>query len=110
MSQKFRVINESFKCLNCDEINPLLAGSCRNHCRNCLFSLHVDEKHPGDRLSNCHCLMIPAQIEQNGKKGFMLIHQCQKCGKIIKNKTAADDNFDLIIRLVQNTNFQGRNL
>ncbi len=95
----FVVINEEFDCKNCGEHNPKLAGSCRNHCKKCLHSLHVDEENPGDRKSDCHGLMEPVKIDQNGKKGWMIYHKCQKCNKIIPNKAAQDDNFDEIIKL-----------
>ncbi len=98
----FTVINEQFDCKNCRTHNPKLAGSCRNHCKNCLYSLHVDKKSPGDRESDCHGLMEPVQIDKNGKKGWMIYHKCQKCGKIIPNKAAEDDNFEEIIKLSQN--------
>lgn len=99
MSKKFIVINESFICQNCSKKNPKLAGSCRNHCKFCLYSLHLDQEFPGDRNSACKSLMKPIAIKQSKKKGFMIIHECQKCQKIIPNKAAEDDNFDLIIEL-----------
>ncbi|HIQ57626.1 TPA: RNHCP domain-containing protein, partial [Candidatus Gracilibacteria bacterium] len=43
----FKVINEEFTCEWCGEINPPSKGTCRNHCRKCLCSKHVDEKFPG---------------------------------------------------------------
>lgn len=96
---KFKVINENFRCLNCGEENPKLPGSCRNHCKKCLYSRHLDQESPGDRLSDCHNLMKPIAIEKNSKKGWMIKHQCLKCGKTILNKSAEDDNFDEIIKL-----------
>lgn len=43
--------------------------------------------------------MEPFQVEHNGKKGWMISHKCDKCGKIMVNKAAEDDDFDEIIRL-----------
>ncbi len=100
--KSFIVINESFTCQNCGEENPKADGSCRNHCRKCLYSLHVDEKTPGDRQSDCKGLLIPVGVIQNGKKGWIIKHKCKKCGKEITNKAAEDDNFDQIIKLSQN--------
>lgn len=97
----FIVINEEFICKKCGEKNPKLKGSCRNHCRKCLYSLHVDDLSPGDRKSQCHSIMAPVELEYNGKKGWMISHKCAKCSKIIKNKAAEDDNYDLIIKLSQ---------
>lgn len=63
--------------------------------------MHLDKDFPGDRESNCHALMKPISAKQDGKKGWTIIHQCQKCHKKINNKTAEDDNFDEIIQLTQ---------
>lgn len=92
-------INEGFKCLNCGELNSKAPKTCRNHCKKCLFSLHVDSKVPGDRLSLCHGLMIPFTIDKSGKKGFVIFHKCVKCGKIAKNRAADDDSIDAIIKV-----------
>lgn len=35
----------------------------------------------------------------NSKKGYVIIFKCQKCGKIVKNKAAEDDNMEKIIEL-----------
>lgn len=96
---KFIVINESFVCANCGHSNEKLSGSCRNHCSNCLYSMHLDQESPGDRESDCHGLMQAYAISQNGKKGWMIHHNCLKCHKKILNKSAPDDNSDLIIEL-----------
>lgn len=77
---------------------PTLGYSCRNHCPNCLYSKHVD-KNPGDRKEDCHGMLEPTGIEIDGKKGYVIIFKCQKCGAIRKNKAAKDDNMDLIIKL-----------
>jgi ribosomal protein L37AE/L43A len=70
-----------------------------NHCPNCLFSLHVDELVPGDRISNCKGLMEPIRAEiKDGE--YVLIHKCQKCKKVIKNKTLENDNFEEVIKLI----------
>ncbi|OGJ42265.1 hypothetical protein A3B60_03170 [Candidatus Peregrinibacteria bacterium RIFCSPLOWO2_01_FULL_39_12] len=96
---KFIVINEGFVCQKCGENNPPLKKTCRNHCRKCLYSFHVDENSPGDRESLCKNLMEPVSMDFNGKKGWIIFHKCTKCGKIIKNKSAEDDNFEEIVQL-----------
>lgn len=99
--KNFIHINESFKCKKCgNEVQALKTG-CRNHCNNCLYSLHVDEKIPGDRLSNCLSLMEPTSIESNKKKGLIIYHKCLKCSKIIPNKSAEDDNQNSLILIMQ---------
>ena len=97
-------INESFTCLNCGKSSPKAQKTCRNHCRECLYSLHVDQNVPGDRQSNCHGLMKPLLITRDGKKGLQIIHHCLKCAKEIANKTAEDDNLDLITKIMQEQN------
>lgn len=99
VKKNFISMNEAFKCQNCGAKNSLLKGGCRNHCTKCLHSLHVDKDIPGDRKSDCRGIMEPVEVEQNGKKGFMIIHKCVKCAKIIRNKCAQDDDFDAIIKL-----------
>lgn len=51
---KTHACNEVFTCKNCGRVVvPEGAGSThRNHCPNCLCSLHVDEE-PGDRAPAC---------------------------------------------------------
>jgi len=91
--------NEEFVCENCKKLNPLLKGTCRNHCKFCLFSKHVDKNTPGDRESDCKGLMEPIFVDQDGKKGYVITHKCTKCGKEIRNKVVKDDDFDVIINL-----------
>lgn len=98
----FTVINEGFQCGNCGEEVKPQKGSCRNHCPQCLYSLHVDEEYPGDRASNCLALMKPIGVTQTGKKGWILLHECTKCGVIIRNKMADDDNMVLASKISRN--------
>ena len=93
----FVVIDEEFICDNCGSYVPKLEYSCRNHCPTCLHSKHVDIK-PGDREETCHGDLEPIGLEI-GKKGYVIIFKCKKCGAIRKNKAAKDDNMDLIIEL-----------
>jgi DNA-directed RNA polymerase subunit RPC12/RpoP len=90
--------NEGFECLRCGFENGPLKGSCRNHCRQCLSSRHVDDQVPGDRVSQCQGLMSPARLDQK-KKGKMIVHVCEKCGKEMLNKVADDDDLDAVIEL-----------
>ena len=97
--KNFIVINEDFTCKNCgNKVDPL-KGSCRNHCPKCLYSLHVDEKVPGDRESECGALMEPSGLEHKGKKGWQIIHKCEKCGKEQLNIVAEDDDQDTIQKI-----------
>jgi len=94
----FTEIDESFVCENCGRKVEKLGYSCRNHCPYCLHSKHVDVN-PGDRMENCHGVLEPVGLEIDGKKGYVIIFKCKKCGMIRRNKAAKDDNMDEIIRL-----------
>jgi len=93
--------NDAFICRHCQKSVSPHASSERNHCPFCLYSCHRDLDQPGDRLSLCQGLMKPDRIEYSGKKGFIIVHRCEKCGKESKNQTAPDDNWDKIIELSQ---------
>ena len=84
---------ETFICRVCGrEVVPDGAGSDhRNHCPNCLTSLHVDDR-PGDRASDCGGYMDPVAVwvKKNGE--WAIIHRCRQCGKMSANRIAADDN------------------
>ncbi|QQR83087.1 RNHCP domain-containing protein [Candidatus Peregrinibacteria bacterium] len=93
-------IDEPFTCLKCKmPVKKHPDGSCRNHCPYCLFSMHVDLETPGDRLSECKGLMRPVRIELNKKKGVRIFHECVQCGHTIFNRSASDDNWNLICEL-----------
>jgi hypothetical protein len=97
-------INEAFNCKNCGRHNPKAQKTCRNHCRHCLFSRHVDEKTPGDRKSRCNALMRPLYIDHSGKKGLQIIHICLLCGKKSANMAAPDDNPEALAEIMRHQN------
>ena len=84
---------ESFTCKNCGWlVTPDGAGSShRNHCPNCLCSLHLDLE-PGDRASDCGGLMEPVAVWVRGSGEWALIHRRRRCGAFSSNRVAADDN------------------
>lgn len=83
--------NEDFCCARCGaDVPALTSGSYRNHCPFCLWSRHVDRA-PGDRLETCCGPMQPVGLEQSGKKGFIIVHQCTSCGAVRRNKAALND-------------------
>ncbi|MEI7510826.1 MAG: RNHCP domain-containing protein [Candidatus Peregrinibacteria bacterium] len=96
----FVVINDGFDCMNCGEENPPAPKTCRNHCRKCLCSCHVDAVFPGDRESECHGLMPVVEVFSDAQKDFVLVHRCQKCHKEIRNKVAEDDDTEEIFRIL----------
>ena len=90
-TKKFKMIDEAFTCVVCNK--------ARDHCPNCLCSLHVDD-YPGDRLCNCHGVLRPMEIEKGKKDTLKIVYRCDKCGMIKKNKMARDDNYDLVIKIM----------
>jgi len=97
MTRKFTVIDEGFVCAVCGVCVEPLGYSARNHCRECLCSLHLDV-YPGDRRSDCGGVLRPVGVELN-KKGQQIVHECSKCKVIKKNIVADDDNYELILEL-----------
>ena len=97
--KKFNMIDENFICKNCNSEVKKLGYTARDHCPNCLYSIHVDNN-PGDRLCNCKGLLEPLAIE-NFKDTYKIVYKCTKCGEIKKNIIAKDDNMDVIINLMK---------
>ena len=60
---KTHACNDTFTCKVCGRVcTPQNAGSDhRNHCPNCLSSLHEDEE-PSDRASDCGGIMEPVAV------------------------------------------------
>ena len=85
--------NDSFTCKVCGRlVTPDAAGTDhRNHCPNCLSSLHVDIE-PGDREADCGGIMEPIAVWVRGKGEWAIIHRCRRCGALSSNRVAADDN------------------
>jgi ribosome biogenesis GTPase len=91
---------DAFKCSVCETFNVTAnSGSKhRNHCYNCLSSVHLDEE-PGDRASGCHGVMdaIGVWVRKNGE--WAIIHRCRICGVLSSNRIAADDNPALLMSI-----------
>lgn len=85
--------NDSFTCKVCGRlVVPMGAGSNhRNHCPNCLSSLHVDIE-TGDRASDCGGIMQPIAVWVRKNNEWAIIHRCSRCGILSSNRIAADDN------------------
>lgn len=90
---KSHACTDSFTCRACGRlVVPTGAGTGhRNHCPNCLCSLHVDEE-PGDRAANCGGIMEPVAVWARKNGEWALIHRCRGCGTFRSNRVAADDN------------------
>ena len=85
--------DETFTCRSCGWlVTPQGAGSQhRNHCPNCLCSVHLDIE-PGDREADCGGLMEPIAVWVRKGGEWAILHRCRVCGWISSNRLAADDN------------------
>ena len=102
-NKRFTKNDSGFVCKNCGKEVLPLGYTSRNHCPFCLCSLHVDIN-PGDRANECCGLLRPIQTLPDPKRGFIIIHRCDKCGQTVRNKAAHDakvqpDDTDLLIKL-----------
>lgn len=95
---KNHACNETFICKVCGRsVGPRaldtfgIGSNHRNHCPNCLTSLHVDNE-PGDREADCGGQMEPVAVWVRKNGEWAIIHRCRICGHFSSNRIAADDN------------------
>ncbi len=106
-TKRFSKNDAGFICAHCQrEVLPL-GYTSRNHCPFCLWSLHVDNL-PGDRQNPCHGRMRPLFAEPSAKRGFIITHECERCGARVRNRATRapggeqEDDLDLLIALTAN--------
>ena len=84
---------DSFTCKVCGR--PVVSAGAgtdhRNHCPNCLSSLHLDIE-PGDRESDCGGIMDPIAAWTRKTGEWPITHRFRQCGKLTATRIAADDN------------------
>jgi hypothetical protein len=80
----------------------VMGNGYTNHCPACLWSKHVDVN-PGDRAADCGGLMEPVGAEQKSGQSI-LVHRCVICGHIKRNRTAPEDNFSLLLKIMAQGN------
>lgn len=90
---KKHACTDCFTCKVCGRpVGAAGSGSNhRNHCPNCLSSLHLDIE-PGDRAANCGGIMEPIAVWVRKNGEWAIIHRCRSCGQLSSNRIAADDN------------------
>jgi hypothetical protein len=90
-----------FRCVACRlEVSVRAPGTAhRNHCPNCLASLHVDGRVPGDRAADCGGRMEALGMTVRPDGEWMLIHECLACGVLSTNRIAGDDDARSLLRL-----------
>lgn len=95
-THKQNLIFKGFECANCKKFVEASAWGTknRNHCPYCLCSLHVDVV-IGDRKNQCKGVMpaIGKYYKADGEE--VLVHKCNKCGDLRKNRVAGDDAIEL---------------
>ena len=109
MDKNFQKNDSGFICVNCGkEVNPL-GYTSRDHCPYCLTSLHVDIN-PGDRANACKGQLKPIDVKSDSKKGYIIVYKCEKCGQLHNNKSANDDDLNVIISVMNHTYGQTRKI
>lgn len=97
MEPKFQRRIEDFRCENCGA--QVRGNGFTNHCPECLWSKHVDIN-PGDRAEPCQGLMEPVGVE-NKPAGYRILFRCSLCGLQRWNKSAPEDDFEVLLRIAR---------
>jgi RNHCP domain len=95
MSSRFQRTRENFTCAHCGRM--VRGNGYTNHCPSCLWSRHVDVE-PGDRAATCEGLMEPIAALVEGD-GTIVVQRCVECGRVWRNRCAANDNRDALLTL-----------
>ncbi len=96
MARKFSRNIEDFTCFNCGL--EVKGTGYTDHCKRCLWGLHVDVN-PGDRMSDCKGKLKPIRAEST-RKDVVIIYECQKCKKKIRNNTGPNDDKEKLFELL----------
>ncbi|HEX4816737.1 MAG TPA: RNHCP domain-containing protein [Nonomuraea sp.] len=101
---------DAFRCVGCRLDVPMSAPGTahRNHCPNCLTSLHVDHRVPGDRRAGCRGRMAALSVTVRPDGEWLIIHHCQSCGGLSANRIAGDDNALALLRIAVRPLSNGR--
>ena len=85
---------DSFTCKVCGRpvVSAGAGSSHRNHCPNCLSSLHVDIE-PGDRESDCGGIMEPVAVWVRKNGEWAIIHRCRRCPDRVLNVKIRKNNW-----------------
>jgi hypothetical protein len=86
---------EDFVCERCGF--NVVGDGYTNHCPNCLWSRHVDIN-PGDRAAQCGGMMEPVEVSAKRDR-YVILHRCTTCDHERRNKAAAGDNFEELLRI-----------
>lgn len=98
----FEKNDSGFTCRVCGHNVDPLKYTSRDHCNKCLCSIHIDIN-PGDRANSCLGTLVPVDVSMSNKKGYIIQYKCDKCGQLHNNKSADDDNFKTILKVMNKT-------
>lgn len=103
--------DKDFKCTYCKKIvsQESYGTKNRNHCPHCLWSKHVDEV-IGERDSKCGGSMKPLGLSTKKDGELMIVHKCDKCKKISKNRIAGDDDTNKILEILKSSKSSRENI
>ena len=99
-AKKFQRKIEDFDCGHCGE--HVHGNGYTNHCPHCLWSMHVDVN-PGDRAAVCGGMMRPIRVEFE-KGEYVLVHHCERCSALRRNRVVPEDDFDEVIKVKEQEN------
>lgn len=99
LTAQFTRRKEDFTCDVCE--TDVKGNGYTNHCPECLSSKHVDIN-PGDRASPCKGTMLAVSLESKNGQQY-IVHKCEKCGFVRRNKVSPNDNFNAILALSNGT-------
>ena len=84
----------------CEKCGLKVAGDgYTDHCPNCFWGKHVDEKIPGDRKSECKGLMRPMRAIY-GKGRFKIFYECEDCDHEFRVREGKTDDRNKLLKLI----------
>lgn len=96
--KKFQRRIENFTCEKCGA--EVYGNGYTDHCPVCLWGKHMDVN-PGDRAADCGGQMEPVRVYKKSST-YIIEYICKKCGHKFRVKSARDDDFDALIKLIGN--------
>ena len=100
---RFTMRNEAFSCAACGHSVPPATGTARNHCPECLASVHLDVM-PGDRAANCGGVMDAIGYDVGAGGKITLVFRCRSCAAVGRNKAIQKDpEPDSLVRILELT-------
>jgi rubrerythrin len=84
-------VDEAFACSTCGLAVERGGTRVRDHCPKCIHGLHVDVV-PGDRAAGCGGVLVPVEVQPEGRAGLVIQWACQRCGHRYRGRAHPDDH------------------